>query len=195
MTPEPQSPTLAVLLDERQNAAQRAERLLPLVYDQLRAAAQAQLRRERADHTLQATALVHEAYLRLIGPREVPWRNRAHFYTAAAEAMRRILVDHARARAAASRGGPEARRAALDLSALPDPESERESAGFLILDEAIARLEGVDPQAAAVVRLRYFAGLGVEPTAAALGISAPTVVRTWAFARGWLKEAIESGRI
>ena len=195
MTPEPNSPTLAILLDDQQDPARRAEKLLPLVYDQLRAAAQECLRRERPGHTLQATALVHEAFLKLVGPRDLPWQNRAHFYAAAAEAMRRILVDHARARAAQSRGGPEARRAALDLSTLPDPSSERESAGFLILDEAVSRLESVDPEAASVVRLRYFAGLDVEETAAALGVSIATVKRVWAFARGWLKEAIESGRI
>ena len=171
-----------------------ANELLPLVYSQLRAAAQRQLRSERPGHTLQATALVHEAYLRLVGPRDVPWQNRAHFYVAAAEAMRRILVDHARAKAAGIRGGPEGRRAAVNLATLPDPSSEKESAGFLILDDAIVRLEGVDPDAAAVVRLRYFAGLSVEQTAAALGVSAPTVKRAWAFARGWLKEAIQSNR-
>ena len=171
-----------------------ADLLLPLVYDQLRGAAQRQMRGEAPGHTLSATVLVHEAYLRLAGPRQVPWAGRAHFYAAAAEAMRRILIDHARAKAAAIRGGPAARRAALELSALPDPASETESAGFLILDDAIVRLEGVDKDAAAVVRLRYFAGLSIEQTAAALGVSAPTVKRTWAFARGWLKEAIESER-
>lgn len=171
-----------------------ADRLLPLVYEQLRGAAQRQMAAEAKGHTLSATALVHEAYLKLAGPREVRWDGRAHFYAAAAEAMRRILVDHARARAAGSRGGPEARRAALDLSTLPDLASGPESAGFLILDGAITRLESVDAQCAAVVRLRYFAGLSIEQTAAALGVSAPTVKRTWAFARGWLREAIESGR-
>ena len=172
-----------------------ADRLLPVVYEQLRKAAQQQLATERPGHTLSATALVHEAYLRLVGPREVPWAGRAHFYSAAAEAMRRILVDHARAKAAKIRGGPEARRAALNLSSLPDSTSESESAGFLILDEAISRLEGVDRDAAAVVRLRYFAGLSVEETAAALSVSEATIKRSWAFARGWLKEAIESERL
>lgn len=194
MVAEPDSPTVSILQNEALNATDRAERLLPLVYDQLRAAAQRQLRSERADHTLQATALVHEAFLKLVGPRDVPWRNRAHFYAAAAEAMRRVLIDHARAKAAGRRGGPEARRAAMDLAGLPDPSSEVESAGFLVLDEAIERLRAVDPDAAAVVRLRYFAGLSVEDTASALEVSAPTVKRAWAFARGWLKEAIESGR-
>ncbi len=182
-----------------------ADQLWPLVYDQLRAAAQNVLREERPGHTLQATAIVHEAYLRLVGPREFPWQNRAHFYAAAAEAMRRILIDHARAKAAIKRGGAErgdsdthraaARRAAVNLASLPDPSSREENAGFLILEAAIARLEGVDPDAANVVRLRYFAGLSIEQTAAALGTSTPTVKRRWAFARGWLKEAIESGRV
>ena len=171
-----------------------ADRLLPMVYDQLRGAAKRHMLGEAKGHTYSATALVHEAYLKLAGPREMPWTGRAHFYAAAAEAMRRILIDHARAKATVARGGPEARRAAVNLSALPDPNSESDSAGFLILDEAIARLESVDRDAAAVVRLRYFAGLSIEQTAAALGVSAPSVKRTWAFARGWLKEAIEAGR-
>ena len=173
---------------------QAAAELLPLVYQQLRQSAQLAMGRERADHTLQATALVHEAYLKLVGPREIPWQGRAHFYAAAAEAMRRILVDRARAKAAGIRGGPRAKRAALELSSLPDMRTEEESAGFLILDDAIARLEQVDRAAATVVRLRFFAGLSVEQTAEAMGVSTPTVKRTWAFARSWLKEAIEAER-
>jgi RNA polymerase sigma factor (TIGR02999 family) len=191
--------------DEARTAAKTAStvaadaaRLLPEVYAQLRKAAQAQMRREGGGHTLTATALVHEAYLKLAGARSTPWANRAHYYAAAAMAMRQILIDHARAKAAGIRGGSEgkqARRAALNLSTLPDPGSEEESAGFLILDEAIARLEGADPGAAAVVRLRYFAGLNIEQTAETLGVSAPTVKRLWVFARSWLKESIESGRV
>ncbi len=172
-----------------------ADRLLPLVYDQLRRAAQVKMADERAGHTLSATALVHEAYLKLVGPRQVAWSGLGHFYVAAAESMRRILVDRARAKAGPARGGPDARRAAIDLSRLPDLTSERESAGFLILEEAITRFEAVDARAAAVVRLRYFAGMSNEQTAVALGVSEPTVKRAWAFARGWLKEAIESGRV
>ncbi len=191
---EPENATL--LMTAAANGDRNAaDRLLPLVYEQLRQAAQMQMARECAGHTLSATALVHEAYLKLAGPRDVPWAGRAHYYAAAAEAMRRILVDHARAKAAAIRGGPEARRAAVELATLPDPSSPTESAGFLILDEAIARLESVDQDAASVVRLRYFAGLTIEETAAALGVSAPTVKRSWAFARGWLKEAIEAERV
>lgn len=165
--------------------------LFERVYTQLRALAQKQMNAERSGHTLSATALVHEAYVRLLGPRQVAWQGKAHFYVAAAEAMRRILIDHARARCAARRGGPEVRRAALNLTELPDPASEDQCAGFLILDETISRLEGADPQAAAVVRLRYFGGLSIEQTAGVLGVSAPTVKRLWAFARAWLKETIE----
>ncbi|MFZ4574230.1 MAG: ECF-type sigma factor [Phycisphaerales bacterium] len=170
------------------------DRLLPLVYEQLRKAAQLEMAHERSGHTLSATALVHEAYLRLAGPREVPWTDRGHFYAAAAQAMRRILIDRARLKQNPVRSDEESRRAAMRLTALPDLESESESAGFLILDRALTRLESVDADAAAVVRLRYFAGLSVEQTAAALGVSEATVKRTWAFARAWLREAIVSGR-
>ena len=196
---------VTLLLNDNRSASDRIKALLPLVYDQLRAAAQNHLAAERKNHTLSATALVHEAYIKLCGPRDIPWANRAHFYTAAAQAMRQVLLDHAKARLALKRGGPaagessgsaiDARRAAVELASLPDPASDEQSAGFLILDEAISRLEGVDPEAAAVVRLRYFAGLSIDQTAAAMGVSAPTVKRSWAFARGWLKEAIESGRV
>ena len=193
--PNDRSDATRLMLAAAEGDTAAAERLMPLVFDQLRQAAQQQLMSERPSHTLSATALVNEAYLKLAGPREVPWAGRGHFYVAAGEAMRRILVDHARAKSAHIRGGPEARRAAINLSSLPDPSSETESCGFLILHDAITRLEGVDPKAAAVVRLRYFAGLTIDQTALALGVSAPTVKRTWAFARGWLKEAIESDRV
>jgi RNA polymerase sigma factor (TIGR02999 family) len=174
-----------------------AEALLPLVYEQLRRSAQMRLAGEHGgEATLSATALVHEAYLKLAGPREVPWAGRAHFYAAAAEAMRRILVDRARARLSQKRGGKgieDARKFALELKNLPSLATEQESEGFLVLDDAISRLESVDPQAATVVRLRFYAGLSVEQTAAALGISSTTVKRVWTFARAWLKESIERG--
>ena len=139
---------LTILLNEQQTPAQRIDLLLPAVYGELRAAAGRALRGERAGHTLQATALVHEAWLKLMGPREVPWRNRGHFLAAAAEAMRRILVDHARGKAALRRGGKAAKQAAVDLATLPDPASDDQLAGFLLLDEALARLAEVDPRAA-----------------------------------------------
>ncbi|MCU0865761.1 MAG: ECF-type sigma factor [Planctomycetes bacterium] len=185
-------PTLALLRDTSLHAAERDAKLLPLVYEELRQLAQQVMRGERRDHTLQATALVHEAFLRLVGPNQLPWQNRAHFFGAAAAAMRRILVDHARARSAKKRGGKAVRDAALALDGLPDPESEQQAAGFLLLDDAIERLARAHPDAAEVVRLRYFAGLDVDTTAAMLGVSAPTVKRTWAFARGWLRATIDS---
>ena len=188
--------TVTMLLEQCSSDSERLARLLPVVYDRLHSDARAQLAGERPDHTLSPTALVSEAYLKLVGPRDVPWLSRRHFYVAAAQAMRQILVDHARARCAGKRGGTEARRAALDLATgMPDLGSEPGASGFLILNDAIARLEEVDPDAASVVRLRFFAGLTVEQAAAALGVSEPTVKRNWAFARGWLKEAIESERV
>ena len=181
---------------DRQAAAPGSKPYMPddlfeRVYAQLRALAQKQMNAERPEHTLSATALVHEACARLLGPRKADWQNDAHFYVAAAEAMRRILIDHARSRCAARRGGPEARRAALRLTELPDPASEEDCAGFLILDETISRLEGADPQAATVVRLRYYGGLSVEDTSRVMNVSTATVKRAWSFARAWLKEAIE----
>ncbi|MGP1272918.1 MAG: ECF-type sigma factor [Phycisphaerales bacterium] len=194
-SPEPHRDASLLMHAAAEGDRAAADALFPMVFEQLRAHARRQMMAERPGHTLSATALVHEAYLKLAGPREVPWEGRGHFYAAAAEAMRRILIDHARAKAAHIRGGPEARRAAINLASLPDPNSETESSGFLILDGAIARLEGVDPRAGEVVRLRYYAGLSIEQTAATLGVSTPTVKRTWAFARGWLREAIESERV
>ncbi|MBN8598926.1 MAG: RNA polymerase subunit sigma [Planctomycetes bacterium] len=165
--------------------------LLALVYDQLRSAAQLQIRSERnvgAGHTLSATALVHEAYLKLVGPREVPWQNRGHFYAAAAEAMRRILVDRARAKYGRAEATPRARQVALSLSGMEGLAADEHSdEGLLALDESLARFEKIDPQASAVVRLRFFTGLDLASTALALGISERTVKRDWAFARAWLQ--------
>ncbi len=183
------SPTLAILLDETKDSAHRVECLLPLVYDQLRAVAQRALAAERPDHTLQATALVHEAYLKLVGEREIPWASRAHFYVAAAEAMRRILIDHARARGRVKRGGGG--RARLTLSDVTDLASKPDQ--ILRFDEAFGRLEGESPEVAAIVRLRFFAGLSVEQTAEALGLSTSTVDRRWAFARAWLYRTLHEG--
>jgi len=164
------------------------ERLLALVYDELHALAAAKMRHERKGHTLQPTALVNEAYVRLLGREDVKWAGRAHFFRAAAEAMRKILIDHARARNADKRGGG---KAALRISNLADAAAVEDSGGLLALDEAIVRLEGVDAQAAGVVRLKFYAGLTDEGAAGALGVSERTVRRDWAFARGWLRDALE----
>jgi RNA polymerase sigma factor (TIGR02999 family) len=168
----------------------RLATLVPLVHQQLRAEANVLLAGERPGHTLQATALVHEAYCRLVGvDRKLPWANRQHFYAAAAEAMRRILVDHARARGSQKRGGGRARVPIDDLADLAGSDLEE----ILRFDGVFARLEGEDPDAAAVVRLRFFAGLTADQAAAALGLSASTVDRRWAFARAWLTRELAGG--
>lgn len=168
-----------------------AERLLPLVYEQLRKAAQISMAQERSGHTLSATALVHEAYLKLAGPREVPWAGRGHFYAAAADAMRQILLDHAKGRMRLKRGGgglgggAGRRQSAIDfedVAALSQQEPEE----IVRFDELVGRLEVESPDGAAIVRLRFFAGLSVEQTAQVLGLSTSTVERRWAFARAWL---------
>jgi RNA polymerase sigma factor (TIGR02999 family) len=157
--------------------------LLPLVYDELRRLAAQQLAHEKPGQTLEATALVHEAYLRLVGPAEGPhWDNRGHFFTAAAEAMRRILVENARRKRRHKRGGGRVRKE-LHEEQLAAPAIRED---ILALDEALEKLAAVEPEAAAVVRLRYFAGLTVPEAAAALGISPRTADRLWAFARAWL---------
>jgi RNA polymerase sigma factor (TIGR02999 family) len=164
-----------------------ADSLLPLVYEQLRRAAQLDLARERRDHTLSATALVHEAYLKLVGPREVAWANRAHFYAAAAEAMRRIVLDYARAHG--RRGGARVPIDEVrDVASIAGADSEQ----ILAVDEAIERLASDDPEAAAVVRLRFYAGLSVDEAAAATGLSPRTAARLWSYARAVLFRELRS---
>ena len=181
--------TLSILLDDVQSDTERVARLLPLVYDQLRAVAERALASERPDHTLQATALVHEAYMRLIGDRDVHWSGKAHFYVAAAEAMRRILLDHARRRGRLKRGGGRAR---FDLQGVADLAAG-DDAEILGFDELFRRLECEHAEAAAVVRLRFYAGLTIEQTAQALGLSSNTIDRRWALARAWLFRETRDG--
>ncbi|QDU23601.1 ECF-type sigma factor [Urbifossiella limnaea] len=161
--------------------------LLPLVYDELRKLATARMAAESPDHTLQPTALVHEAYLRLVGPADaIRWDNRGHFFAAAAEAMRRILVEAARRKGAEKHGGDRRRVELTDVPAEPEVDGER----LLALDAALTRLAAEDPVAARVVELRHFAGLSVEDAAAALGLSRATAYRHWTYARAWLKDAV-----
>jgi RNA polymerase sigma factor (TIGR02999 family) len=169
---------------------QAAADLLPLVYEELRKLAAARIAAERPGQTLQATALVHEAYLRLVGSDAArPWNGRGHFFGAAAEAMRRILVERARRRQTDKRGGGLARHDVADLQ-LATPELGEE---LLALDEALGKLAAVDPAKAELVKLRHFAGLTIEQAALALGISTATANRHWAYARAWLHQAIIGG--
>ncbi len=168
--------------------AQAAGQLLPLVYSELRQLAAAQMASETPGQTLQPTALVHEAYLRLVGPADQPrWRDRSHFFAAAAEAMRRILVDAARRRNAAKRGGN--RRADLDPDLIADASASDE---LLALDEALDRLAAHAPAKAELVKLRYFAGCTLDEAAKLLGISPREADRVWAYAKTWLKVALQN---
>ena len=169
--------------------AQAASRLLPLVYDELRRLAGQYLRGEADGHTLQPTALVHEAYLRLVNQTAADWQNRAHFFAVAAQAMRHILVDHARGRRAAKRGGD---RVKLPLDEARGIFLERDEY-LLALDEALQKLAALDAQQSRIVELRFFAGLTLEETAEVLGISPKTVQRDWLMARGWLHREVTKG--
>jgi RNA polymerase sigma-70 factor (ECF subfamily) len=160
-----------------------AEELTPLIYRELHKLAAACMRRERPGHTLQATALVHEAYMRLLGQENVEWQNRSHFYGIAAQIMRRVLLDYARKHQAAKRGGPH-QKVRIDEALLV---TEQQLDVVLAVDESLKRLEQMDPRQARVVELRFFAGLDVEQTAAVLGISTATVKREWQFAKAWLQ--------
>jgi RNA polymerase sigma factor (TIGR02999 family) len=164
------------------------DRLTPLVYQQLHRMARRYARYERPGHTLQATALVNEAFLRLVDARDLDWTDRAHFFAVCARVMRRILVDAARSRAATKRGGQVARAehaSAVDLDNLPAPGTEL-SAEVCALDEALNALERIDPRRAQVIELRFFGGLTVEETGHVLQVSPQTVMRDWKLARAWL---------
>ena len=167
------------------------EQLLPLVYAELHRQAARAMRREGDEHTLQATALVHEAYLRLVDQRRVEWRNRAQFFGVAAQTMRRILVDHARGQHAAKRGGGMQQITLSDANQPAAPDSDN-SVDVLALHEALERLAALDPDQARLVELRYFGGLNIEETADALGVSPATVKREWAVARAWLRRELSS---
>lgn len=158
-------------------------RVLPFVYDELRSLADGYLRRERPDHTLQATALVHEAYMRLAGSAGREWTDRKHFFRLAAKTMRHILVDHGRTRAADKRGGGAAARALSETALL----IEGDRAEILEIDDALKELFALSPEKAQVVELRFYGGCSIEETAEAMGISTATVERHWRFSRAWLK--------
>jgi RNA polymerase sigma-70 factor, ECF subfamily len=157
-------------------------KLIPVVYDELRRLAGSYMRRERVDHTLQATALVHEAYLKLVEQRSVNWQSRAHFFGVAAQLMRRILIDHARGHTREKRGG-EQKKVSLDEAFV---FSEQQADELLAVDDSLNRLEKIDPRQARVVELRFFGGLSVEEAAEVLGVSPKTVKRDWSVAKAWL---------
>ena len=179
-----------ILSSIEQGDPQAADQLLPLVYEELRKLAAARLAQEQPGQTLEATALVHEAYLRLVDVEASPsWDSRGHFFSSAAEAMRRILVESARRKGRLKRGG-DVERVDLDADAIAAPEIDVDLLG---LDSALNRLEAKDPRKAELIKLRYFAGLTVEQAAEALGIGASTADRDWAYARAWLFREIEKG--
>ena len=188
---ETSSDEVTRLLRDWGNGNQEAlEKLVPLIYSELRQIAHKCLYRERPSHTLQTTALVHEAYLKLIDQRDARWQNRAHFFAIASQAMRRILIDNARRHTAVKRGGP-AENLPLDeaanVSLEPDPI-------LLPLDEALTKLAEIDPQQSRIVELRFFGGLTIEETAEVMKLSIDTVKREWAMARAWLRQSISEDR-
>ncbi|HSU32269.1 MAG TPA: sigma-70 family RNA polymerase sigma factor [Bryobacteraceae bacterium] len=191
MSASPQEVT-SLLIRWREGDRAALDQLTPLIYDELRRLARSYLRRERPDHTLNGTALVHEAYLRLVDQRNVEWHSRSHFFALAAESIRRILVDHARARVAAKRGGANV-KLSLDEALAPADEKDLD---MLALDDALKALASADPQQSRIVELRYFAGLTIEETADVLGISPATVKREWTTAKAFLKrEMLRKGRV
>ncbi len=165
--------------------------LVPLVYEELRRLARHYLKQERQDHTLSSTALVHEAYLRLVNQKDVTWQGRAHFFGVAAQMMRRILVDHARRRAYAKRGGRAVTLALDDTLATP----QRRELDLVALDDALDTLAKLDERQSRMVELRFFGGLSIEETSEVLGVSTPTVKREWASARAWLYREISRGSV
>ena len=167
------------------------ESLVPLVYDELRRVARHYLKQEKQNHTLSSTALVHEAYLRLVSQKEVAWQNRAHFFGVASQMMRRILVDHARHHSYGKRGGGAMTLALDEAVATP----QRREIDLVALDDALDGLAKLDERQSRMVELRFFGGLSIEETSEVLGISAPTVKREWASARAWLFREISRGSI
>ncbi len=163
-----------------------ADELMPIVYEHLRSIARVRMAGKRAEHTLQATALVHEAYARMLAPGEMAFENRRHFFFAAAEAMRRILIEHARSRNALTGGGTSRKRVRMDISAIVDLAQDGNSDEIIALDEALQRLETQRPRVGQVVKLRFYGGMSIDETAEMLDVSPRTIDLDWAFARAWL---------
>jgi RNA polymerase sigma factor (TIGR02999 family) len=190
MSSSENKPVTQVLKAAAKGDADAARNLLPLVYKELRSLARARLRALPPGQTLQPTALVHEAYLQLVGPEDPGWEGKGHFFAAAARAMRDILVDQARRKAAQKRGG-EYLRISMEQA---DPAFEAPSEDILAVDEAVKRLEEEDPRKGQIVNLRYFARMSTAETATALGISVATVGREWRYIRAWLLRELKKGK-
>ena len=188
MNSTPQDVT-CLLLAWNQGDQAALDQLLPMVYDELRKLARSYLRRERSDHTLQATALVHEAYLRLIDQNQVTWQNRAHFFGIAAQMMRRILVNHALAKRTDKRGGLQQKLSLDEAISFAD----KRELDLIALDDALKGLEEVDPKKSRLVELRFFGGLTIEETAEVFGVSHATVERDWRTAKAWLRRELSRG--
>jgi RNA polymerase sigma factor (TIGR02999 family) len=186
VNPDPPPDVTRILKDWSDGDATAPERLMPLVYQELRRLARDYLRRERADHTLQATALVHEAYLRMVDAKQAGWKNRAHFYGIAARSMRRILVDHARARNAAKRGGLQQKLSLDEARELPT----KGAVELVALDGALESFALTYPRKSEVVELKFFGGLSTKQISEVLQISEKTVLRDWNFAKLWLCRAL-----
>lgn len=182
MSDSTQKNQVTLLLQQADSSRPISDELLPLVYEELRKLATAQMAQERPGQTLQPTALVHEAYMRLVGATDLQWDSRAHFFGAAARSMRQILINRANSKKAEKHGGKVARQEFNEGFLAAEPEPER----MLALDVALEKLEKIDPRKSEIVMLRYFAGLSIEDTAKALDISPATVKREWQFARTWL---------
>lgn len=190
MTDESITRVTSLVEQARKGDRQAAADLLPLVYDELRKLAQARMSRQPSGHTLQATALVHEAYLRVIGDAGANWDGRGHFFAAAAQAMRNILVERARRHGRLKHGGDRRRVELVDDAAITLQTS---STDILALDDALQKLQATDERKAQIVQLRYFAGLPIEDIAALLDVSVRTIEREWRFARAWLSREIAGG--
>jgi RNA polymerase sigma factor (TIGR02999 family) len=189
MSPEPHADVTQLLVSWSMGNQAALDELMPLVYGELRRLASSYLRRERPDHTLQSTALVHEAFLKLVNQREVEWRNRAHFYGIAAQMIRRILVDYARSHHAEKRGSGAVKLALDEALAVP----QKTDLDLLGLNDALEQLAQMDPRQNRIVELRFFAGLSIEETAEVMQLSPATIKREWNSARAWLFRELSRG--
>jgi RNA polymerase sigma factor (TIGR02999 family) len=189
--PEPDGTVTLLLTQVRDGNQEAANRLIPLIYKELRQMAGACMRGERPGHTLQATALVNEAYMRMVGGHPVEWQNRAHFFAIAAHTMREVLLDYARRARAAKRGGHDAQRVELDeeFSSAPDKLEE-----VIAIDEALERLAQIDARQSRIVELRFFAGLNVEEAGEVMGVSPKTIKREWRSAKAWLHREMDTAK-